>query len=164
VEIGPRQYKDKSSECWIVLPSFTLSVYVWTLFDDTYLITEPILLHEPDELLKNGFQSEFKIKSIYDIDSTLLEQNKAIELFNQSVHFNSNYLFGISSVEIEGKTINNDTVKVKTATRFDGFEIWKIDDFQTYETEIENILKERSFSFTTTHDIKNQIIKIELNR
>lgn len=164
MEIGNRTYKDKSSECWIILPSFTLSVNVWTQLDNTYLITEPIALLDTVELLESGFESAFTIKSIEDIDSTLLEKNKAIEIFNQKVNFNSNYLFKISNVQIEGKTEDGDIVKVKIASNFHGFEIWKMDDFQSYVFTIEKVLSEKSISFTTTDEIENGIIRITFNR
>ena len=148
----------------MVLPSFTISVNVWTHFDDTYLITEPIALQDTDEIIESGLDSAFTIKSIEDIDSTLMEKNNAIEILNQTVNFNSNNLFKINNVEIEGKTTTGDIVKVKIATSFHGFEIIKMDNFQYHVTTIENILNDKSISYTTTDEIENGIIRIEIKR
>ncbi len=162
MRIGNRTYEVKKSDCWLVFPSMTLTVNIWTDSETTYLLTEPIRFNKPQNLIATQFQSQFTIQEIDDIDSTLLENDKAIEIWNQKVVFDTPSLFKIQNVCISGETINNELVKVDTKTLFLGFEVWKMEGYQNQVKEIEKILKEISIPFNTTDEAGNELIRIEI--
>ncbi len=162
MRIGNRTYKVKKSNCWLVFPSMTLTVNIWTDNETTYLLIEPIKFSEPQKFIASQFQSQFTIQEIDDIDSTLLENDKAIEIWKQKVEFDVPSLFKLKKVSISGETINNDFVKVDTKTIFRGFEVWKKDGYQIQVREIEKILKKISVPFSTTNEESNELIRIKI--
>ena len=160
MKIGKRKYEIKNSDCWLVFPSTTLTVNVWTADEKTYLITEPIRLIKPQNLIIFKFKSDFLVEGIDDIDTTLLENGKAVEIWNQEIIFDDQRLFELKKVTITGRTINDDIVEVDTETTFLGFEIWKMDNYEIQVTEIENILQDISIPFETHDESENDLIRI----
>ena len=164
MKIGNRNYKVKRSDCWLVFPARVLTVNVWTNQKMTYLIVEPIKFDNPQNLIVNQFQSEFLVKEIGDLDSTLLENDKAVNIWNLEVKFDSHRLFKLSKVSIKGKTENGEEVELNTETSFSGFEIWKENDYQFIVTEIESILNNISIPYKIIDEAVNDIVRIKINR
>jgi len=162
MKIGDKKYNIQSSDCWLVFPGITLTVNIWTNTPNTYLITEPIFLKEPELLLETNFQATFTIEEVENIDSTLLENDKPLEIFNQNVIFDRNNLFSLDNVRIKGNTTDDKAVQVDTKTCFSGFEIWKMEDYESYRSQIENMLRTLSVDFTTTDEIENNLIRIKI--
>ena len=160
--IGDKVYKDLSSDCWLVYPGGTLTVNVWTVEPNTYLITEPIYLKEPEILLESNFQLNFEIKEIENIDTTLLENDKALEIFNQIAQFDKPNLFKFKRVKIQGNTADEIVLQMDTETSFYGFEIWKMDDYKFYWNKIESSLKAIGVEFSTIDEVENDLIRIKI--
>ncbi|KAA5543950.1 hypothetical protein [Adhaeribacter rhizoryzae] len=162
MKIGEKEYKDITSDCWLVFPSSTLTINVWTEAPNTYLITEPIYLKELESLLESNFLADFEIKEIENIDSTLLENDIPLEIFNQVIQFNEPNLFRLKRVQIQGNTLDETIIQVDTETTFEGFEIWKMDDYKFYWNKIESSLKTIAVKFSTIDDVENNLIRIKL--
>jgi hypothetical protein len=162
MKIGDRKYQIRYSDCWLTVPNDSLTVNFWTDDEKTYLITEPIKLDNTEELFSNYFQSEFSIQSIDDIDSTLLEKDVAIDIWNQKISFDTTRLLEIKKVQLIGQTSKNETVQVDTETSFCGFEILKQNEYYTQVTNIETILRTMNIQFNKLYDIENNLIRIEI--
>lgn len=164
MRIGNRIYKIKKSDCWLVFPSITLTVNIWTDKKTTYLLTESIRFKNPQDLIATHFQSEFTIQEIDNIDSTLLENGETIEIWNQKVKFDIPNLFKFKNVSVTGETTNKEQVEINSKTVFLGFEVWKMKGYQVQVKEIENSLREMLIPFKTTYEEVNELIRIEIKK
>jgi hypothetical protein len=162
VKVGDKKYDTKSSECWMIFPAMKLTIETWTYSENTYLITAPVSLADPVTLINSKFKSEFSIAEIDDIDSTLMVDGQSLDVWNQKVAFDCVRLFEVNHLNITGLTSNNEKVEISSTCSFNGFEIWKQDDYQQTVKQLEQILNELSIRFEKYDEVENELIRIKI--
>ena len=171
MKIGNRKYKVKSSECWLVFregynPQESILVEVWTEKTDTYWLVGPISISNFENFFQSNFLSDFILGQIDDVDSTLMECDKAIDIWNQKVNFDQSNFFNVQNVEIHGETSDNEIIRVSSSTYFAGFEIWKTGNYLGKIKDLELPLKKLDITYLFVDETENEIrieIKTEPN-
>lgn len=161
MKIADRKYKIKSSDFWIVTPDLHMTLQVWTDNPKTYFLGEPILIEDSNKLLDN-YEIGFPNPKIDLMDSTILENDIDLHFKDLNVEFDDVKLFEISNVKINGETRNNEKLTIDTKTHFNGFEIWKIDNFATIQNDFEKWLKSAGIEYEVEDDIINGIIYLKI--
>lgn len=161
MQIGNRKYSIKSSDFWIVTPDLHLSLNVWTNSPKTYFIGEPIFIENSKKLISN-YEIGFPNPQIDLMDSTLLENDVDLHFNTLNIEFDNIKLFQISNVKINGETRNKEKLSVDAKTHFNGFEIWKIDNYLEIQKDFEKWLKEADIQYEIEDDKINGILFLKI--
>lgn len=161
MNIGDRKYLIASSGFWIVTPDLHLTLNVWTVNPKTYFLGEPIFIEDSNKLI-DRFELGFPNPKIDLLDSTLLENDIDLHFHDLKVEFNRSELFQISKVKIKGLTTNNEKLNIVAATRFKGFEIWKMGNYVETQTDFEERLKTAGVEYQVEDDKENGIIYLKI--
>lgn len=161
MKIADRKYSVKSSDFWIVTPDLHLTLHVWTDSPKTYFLGEPIFIEDSNKLI-NDYEIGFPNPKIDLMDSTILENDIDLHFNDLQIEFDDVELFRISNVKITGETRNNEKLTIDTKTHFNGFEIWKMDNYLAIQKDYEKWLENIGIQYEVEDDETNGIIFLKI--